>query len=182
MFTDLQKRKLIRYFHVLDSDRNGYLEKADFDQILRNLAELRGWKPGTAHFTALEAGVMSIFGNTVKHADKDGDGRCTLDEWFGMEEEVLGTPENFRLYSLDVAKGLFDVIDFDLDGEIGSQEWVNFFHAFCRLPVGAALESFTHLDKNGDGRLTKDEILELVREFHYSDDPAAPGNWLFGRW
>jgi hypothetical protein len=33
---------------------------------------------------------------------------------------------------------------------------------------------------NGQGFLTRDEIYARAHEFFNSDDPAAPGSWLFG--
>ncbi len=49
-----------------------------------------------------------------------------------------------------------------------------------RLPEDLAVEIFPKLDLNGDGGITKDELVELVQQFHGSDDPDAPGNLFFG--
>ena len=39
---------------------------------------------------------------------------------------------------------------------------------------------FQKLDLNENGTLSKEEILQLTREFFYSDDPDARGNWALG--
>jgi hypothetical protein len=35
-------------------------------------------------------------------------------------------------------------------------------------------------DADGDGKVTRDELLKNVEEFFYGEDPNAPGNWLVG--
>ena len=35
-------------------------------------------------------------------------------------------------------------------------------------------------DRDGDGYLVREELLQNVEEFYGSDDPGAPGNWLVG--
>ncbi|MGD1702846.1 hypothetical protein [Dapis sp. BLCC M229] len=42
------------------------------------------------------------------------------------------------------------------------------------------LGEFNQLYLNGDGGITKDELVEFVQQFHGSDDPDAPGNLFFG--
>jgi Ca2+-binding EF-hand superfamily protein len=40
--------------------------------------------------------------------------------------------------------------------------------------------NFSRLDLNGDGVISTDELVELVREWSFGEDPAAPGAFLFG--
>ncbi|MDX2392977.1 hypothetical protein NJL88_23500 [Streptomyces sp. DK15] len=39
---------------------------------------------------------------------------------------------------------------------------------------------FARIDKNHDGYLSVDELLDAVREYYTGDDEDAPGNLLFG--
>jgi Ca2+-binding EF-hand superfamily protein len=39
---------------------------------------------------------------------------------------------------------------------------------------------FRHLDLDGDGYLHQSEIVEYLRQFHFSNDPEAPGNRFYG--
>ncbi|MFC9295666.1 hypothetical protein ACFTWH_15175 [Streptomyces sp. NPDC057011] len=41
-------------------------------------------------------------------------------------------------------------------------------------------EAFSELDRNGDEVLSREEISTAVLEYFTSEEPDAPGNWLFG--
>ena len=53
MLTDLQKRKLAHLFTVMDANGNGRLEWADYERIAANMAETRGWEPGSERYDEL---------------------------------------------------------------------------------------------------------------------------------
>ncbi|MFD6877298.1 MULTISPECIES: hypothetical protein [unclassified Streptomyces] len=40
--------------------------------------------------------------------------------------------------------------------------------------------AFAKLDTDGDGTLGREEIRRATEEYYTSEDPTAPGNWLFG--
>jgi Ca2+-binding EF-hand superfamily protein len=71
------------------------------------------------------------------------------------------------------------IFDRDHDGRINLDDWQLFFRT-----TGVAEEhfatAFDKLDRDGNGYLTIDEIAAAGREFYGSDDPDAPGNWLYG--
>jgi Ca2+-binding EF-hand superfamily protein len=41
--------------------------------------------------------------------------------------------------------------------------------------------AFAALDLDGDGVLSREELLRAARDYYTSDDPSAIGNLLFGR-
>jgi hypothetical protein len=42
------------------------------------------------------------------------------------------------------------------------------------------LDAFRRLDRDGSGKITKEEFRTAITEFYLSDDENAPGNWLLG--
>jgi Ca2+-binding EF-hand superfamily protein len=76
-------------------------------------------------------------------------------------------------------KLVFDVFDGDGNGTICEAEWASFLKVHNVSPIYAQFV-FPAIDLNQDGRLSKAELLTLLREFYFSDEPATPGNFLFG--
>ncbi|MGW1438643.1 hypothetical protein ACWD7M_25760 [Streptomyces griseus] len=50
-----------------------------------------------------------------------------------------------------------------------------------QISAPEALESFTKLDTDGDGTISRHEFIRAVREYFLSHDPHAPGSVFFGR-
>jgi juvenile hormone diol kinase len=179
MLTDLLQRKFTRYFNVLDYDHNGVIEQEDFENIALTLAQMRNWAAGSPEHQACRAGLMSIWQHLQQFADTSQDGRISLEEWLKNEEDAIATAENYAKYVTPVAAGLFDAVDENGDGVISVQEYRNFFKGF-RIDPDLADDVFARLDVDGDGQLSKEELLQHVYDLHCSNDPAAPGNWILG--
>ncbi len=74
---------------------------------------------------------------------------------------------------------IFEVVDLDENGLIDRREWKNLFQVY-NLPVVYSDSTFTQLDSDEDGFLSRQEILSLLQEFYFSDEPSALGNYMFG--
>src|SRR5262245_27991689 len=61
MLSPLQKAKLTRLFAVLDGDQDQKLERSDYEQIVANLAKIRGWQRGSLEYNVLEALYLRIW-------------------------------------------------------------------------------------------------------------------------
>jgi Ca2+-binding EF-hand superfamily protein len=179
MLSDLRRRKFTNYFSVLDRSGNGKLGEADLEHIVEGVTAVRGLAPGSEEYAAMEGAIMATWTHLMEHADQGGDGGVTLDEWLATLEDTAADDEKYATYVTPFAGGVIALLDLDDDGVVGLSEYQRFFEIFGISPAGAE-EAFSHLDVRGDGRVTTDEALERVREFHCSDDPDAPGNWLFG--
>jgi len=79
----------------------------------------------------------------------------------------------------DQAATIVEMTDHDRDGRIAEADFVTNLRAYGQgeEPARAA---FKKLDRDGDGHLSKEELLAAVEEFFFSEDPAARGNWLIG--
>ena len=65
-------------------------------------------------------------------------------------------------------------------GKITLEEYGEWMRAFRVEEQIITDDVFQKLDVNGDGTLSLEETLQLTREFFYSDDPDARGNWALG--
>ena len=177
--TELQRVKQIHYFNVLDYDGDGFLEKQDFLDVADRLAKMRGYDDGSSRHSAVRQEILRMWTNARALSGAEGKTRITLEEWLAHEQEVLDSSVLIQSYVQGIARVIFDVLDADSDGVISEEEYRTFFRAFQDNAEGAD-RAFQKLDVDDTGHLTREDFLDLVTEFHLSDDPDARGNWLFG--
>ncbi|MCA9791386.1 MAG: EF-hand domain-containing protein [Candidatus Eremiobacteraeota bacterium] len=183
--TELQKRKLIHMFELLDVDGNGFLEFADFQAVIETLAQERGLEPNSAGYRRLFGNNRRIWKGLFK-CDLNGDGQISLPEWLAYhiqaivaDEEAGISPAGLTTAIDSIARYFYELMDMDGDGQIQREDYRYFCEAHG-IPDETVEESFQQLDRDGNGTLSLDEVVTLVREFYTSDDPMAPGNWFFG--
>jgi len=179
MLTDLQKKKLTRYFRVYDVDDNGTISLQDFERVAENVRALHGVDPLSPAHTGLRAGFMLRWNALATSADQDKDGRVDLDEWLSYWDGVLGDEARYEAEIATVTERLFEVFDTDEDGVLGADEFCNFYGVYG-LKSALARQVFMDLDEDGDGRVTREELMAMAHQFYRGDDPDAPGNRLFG--
>ncbi len=179
MLSDLQTRKLTRYFEVYDVDDDGRVQQSDFERILENIRVLHGQGDGSPAYRSLREAYLARWGALRAAADGDGDGGVDLDEWLGYWAGALSDDARYEAEAEAIADRLFAVFDLDEDGRIGAGEFEGFYGVFG-LAVELARTVFEALDADGDGAITRDELLDLSREFYRGSDAGAAGNLLFG--
>jgi Ca2+-binding EF-hand superfamily protein len=180
MLTDLQKRKLTRFFNVWDANGDGVITTKDSEQVFQNLAELQDLKPGSPERETLYSGFMAYQNHFIQAVDVDESGSVTLEEWLAYHEKMLQDEASFAGSVLTVIEAMFELMDRNGDGIITLEEYGEWMRAFRIEEQDITEKVFQKLDLDRDGAVSKKEMLELTREFFYSDDPDAPGNWALG--
>ncbi|MCP4604462.1 MAG: hypothetical protein GY847_28725 [Proteobacteria bacterium] len=178
MLTDLQTKKLTALFNVYDIDGDSYLELKDIQAVISNLSSVRGWAADSAEYQALEQKYLVMWQNQVQMFDIDQDNRISLDEHLQFHANIFAAGQ-YEEFINALAGFVFDVFDSSGDGLITLAEFKGFYKAY-NLAESEAEQVFPQLDLDGSGEISKDEMLQLVRDFHLSDDPKVAGNWLFG--
>lgn len=181
MLSELQISKLERFFYILDYDRNGVIEKEDFTGIAENLCILWRIKEGEEKYDI----IQKRFEDGWSHFNlfvNNNDGKANWDHWIDFAEKVIinGDEDIFGHYVDEFVGEIFDNFDADNDGYIDLDEYIDLLVGY-RIEVRAAAKSFRKLDRNRDDLISRGELIRAVKEFFRSDDPEAPGNWLFGR-
>ena len=184
MLGELQTRKLERKFHIFDANGDGYVQRDDFDLIIANLLALRGLSADSEAGKAVSAQYEDYWQTLQQFADVNQDQQVNLEEWMTYHaaaldfEQVLATEGeegNLRPF----AEVLFQMLDANDDGQISGDEYCEFLQAY-KVDEGTARQTFEHLDPQGLGYLTLDQLFTLVDQFYGSNEPDAAGNWLFG--
>lgn len=183
MLTPLQRAKQIHYFRLVDVDKDGYVTASDWAEIGRNLASMRNLKRGTPEHDAVMATMGTIWANLGPYSS-DPEGRVVSEaDWLRFEEErvVYCDDEWYEIYVNTIVRGVFSLLDTDRDNAIDQGDYLDLAMSFWVKPRHA-VEAFVKMDEDGDGRIFLEDFLDHVLAFHRSNDPDAPGNWLFGRW
>lgn len=178
--TQLQADKLTHYFRLVDIDGDGYVTASDWAEVARNLASLRGLKQYTPEYDAIVAVMGTIWGRLVHYAANQT--KASLAEWLAHEEAhaISSSDEEYESYVNTITRGVFRLLSGDT-GRFGFDEYMDLVISFW-VPPQQAIEAFERMDTEGKGYLSEEEFVYRVYEFHRSDDPEAPGNWLFGSW
>jgi len=178
MLTDLQKQKLTRYFGVYDVDDDGTISVADFERVLENVRALHDVETSSSVQQGLRDAYLLRWSALAASADKDRDGNVDLQEWLEYWDGVLEDEARYLVEIVSVTELLFEVFDTDEDGVLGADEFCNFYGVYG-LKSALARQVFLDVDADGDGKVTRQELVAMAHEFYHGNDPAAPGNRLF---
>lgn len=180
MLDDLLEQKAAYYFDLIDEDGNGLIEVSDFALRAQRLAETQG-RTGEEQREGLRQKVLAWWEHICTVADFDGDARISLPEWWAYWQSIRHGVDRGDVNTLRTleraARGTLQAIDRDGTGWITEEEYADWLAAWG---VEDSTEAFRRLDRGGKGFLTQADLIVAVQEFYLSDDPAAPGNALYG--
>ena len=176
--TDIQQTKILHLFNVLDHDGNGILEQEDFELVSDAICDIRELASNSTERLNMGIKAHGIFVQVLKDLQKDT-AIIRKEEWIKFfERQILSRSED---YIANVSSYLFSIFDQDSDGFIDEKEYLDMFKAYG-LYTAQAKKAFDLLDLNGDGKLSKQEVVKAFEEFFFAKDEKAPGNWIFGDW
>lgn len=179
MLSELQQQKFIKLFSMYDASANGHLDRKDFEAIVNKAARIKNWSSRSAKYQTLLYKYMDKWDGLEKTACNNKKHQVTLPSWLDYHEALLGDGDRYEAQVKELMEIIFDVFDVDGNGEISADEWAEFLSLYNISPVYAAF-IFPKIDQDQDGCLSKTDLLELIRQFYYSDDPQSPGNLMFG--
>jgi len=175
-----RERKLRKRFRLRDTDQDGYLTWDDFEATARQLVEGFALSPDAPRSRAVMDTYREFWQQFLVPMDTDGDGRVSEQEYLAAFAGGLMSDSSFdRVYRphLDAVVRLADT---DGDGVLSHAEFGRLMSMYGAAEVDVTAE-FDKADTNGDGQLSTDEILAVVRGFFLDDDTDTPGSRLFGK-
>jgi Ca2+-binding EF-hand superfamily protein len=177
--TEFQIIKMTNLFNLLDADKNGKIQKDDFDLILSRISILLDLDVESSEFQKLRERYDQRWNKISEYADTNKDGLVTFKEWIDYCKVVLSSEEEYNNHITHIVNFVFDLLDEDGNGGISINELKMFYDAYGLDPK-IANQTFPILDLNSDGKITIDELNILCGQFHKSNDKKDPGNHFFG--
>lgn len=164
-------------FYRFDLGKDGLVGEDDFTSLGQQVAEQLECAQGSAPATQIVQAFINLWQAYGKAADRNGDNTISFDD-FEARAAFLQTPAA-REKAVGMNIALFAAIDTDGDGRLSMQEYAAFLKPIG-ISTAEAETAFQHLDRDGDGFISDDELAVDLWEYWHSDDRSAPGNWFFG--
>jgi hypothetical protein len=171
-------RKLALGFYRLDLTKDGLLSQDDFESLGQHVAEQLQLAQGSAPAAQIGRAFMNLWEAYYQPADTDGDHAVSFDEFVAAHEARVQSPDA-RARGVGVNAAVFGALDTDSDGRLALPEYAAFLKALG-VSTAEAETAFRHLDRDGDGFLSDEELAVDSWEYWNAEDRSAPGNWFLG--
>jgi hypothetical protein len=163
-----------------DQNGDGTLEPADALALAARIVAYIGEPFGSTKAQRLFKSFETFWGHMSAKMDANNDGKVTPDEWRkGMRKAFAEDKRGFEEGLRPLAEAVFALCDKDGNGQVSEKEFHAFQRAFGSSEANSKL-AFQKLDRDKSGHLSVQELLKAWQEYYTSEDPNAPGNWLFG--
>lgn len=184
MLSELRKKKMVHLFNLYDLNNDGFISlEDDFVRFLDVLVGAGYLESASEKYNRMRSESVALWNDLRDHADKNRDERVNLNEWLtwhnALDEKVeAGATFPFEQYFAT----MFSIMDMDGTGYVTPDEYQLLLKLYdVRIEDREAQEIFAALDRDDDGRLSREEVAEINANYWYSEDEDAPDNLLFGR-
>ncbi len=179
--TNFLERKLVRRFRAHDHDGNGFLQRHDFERAAVRMAEEFGHGPDSPARQKLVEISLGLWEHMQKVADLNTDGRISLNEYrAAFAAGMLETPETFHQNYVPYINAVLDIADIDRDGKLTVSDEVRWMGSLMNVPEQVCRDAFSRIDKDKDGFITVDDLVETIRGYYFDESADSPGHWLLG--
>jgi Ca2+-binding EF-hand superfamily protein len=175
--SELWTTKLTGAFRSFDTDGDGYITAADLDADKAGVAAALNTDTDSDAYAAFEEGYKVWTDQMFADLDKDGDAQISLDEFLSFYSEA--STEALADMCERYCSALLGMADADSDDRLSHEEYVRWAMAEGGASEADAEAAFSAIDANGNGYVSKDDLVRSMVEFTVSVE-EAPGNELFG--
>ncbi|MFY0601247.1 MAG: EF-hand domain-containing protein [Cyclobacteriaceae bacterium] len=184
MLTPFQSAKLSYLFNLLDLNGNNILQLNDFAELAESVRKKLDYEEAGKEHTAIAQKSVKFFHKLLKDIPNPGYQVINREEWLDFFSKNLvskGDEDTVDEWVDLLLAFLFGMFDENHDGYISISEYQDIF-AIYGMDESFSKQAFDKIDVNGDGKLSRYELIPAIETFLISDNPQEPGNWVFGNW
>jgi len=166
-------KKMKSFFRRVNVSDNGQMAQHDFEVLADRYVSLG--KLSEAKAKQMRTKLDKIWNDIFKPQTTNGvlDEASFIQALKNSEDKVHESAKVF--YSM-----WFDVMDLDDKGVITEEEFSLFLKVFRVDSKKDAQDAFKAVDKNKNGKITREEFITTGCEFSMSNDESLPSKYVFG--
>ncbi|UGT44238.1 patatin-like phospholipase family protein [Nocardia yamanashiensis] len=178
--SDFVRAKLAKFFELLDTDRDGRIDAADYSAVADRVCLAFGHPVDSHTGRRLRTTFADLWTGLCRTAGVTLETPMTADDFVHALGALSTNPAAYDATVLPAVAAILTAADHDRDSVLNTVELATLLTAFGvgRDEIGTAA---LRLDTNNDGVLSFDELDEAFRDYFTTDEPGAAGNLLFGR-
>jgi DHA1 family tetracycline resistance protein-like MFS transporter len=158
--TKQRQRKMKKLFDLFDHNKNGVIDRIDFQDGFQAIADIKGWTPDSSDYWIVNSFWVGLHNKMQNLMDTNGDGIITMDEW---QEYMTSRLDH------DFADSLTKLIDIDANGEDSLKRLRRLYDNYKieRNQNKAVAEEW---DINSFAHISQEEISEIIDRYMYNDE------------
>ena len=168
---DFWWKKLMKAMSVVDTNKDGFISKADFDMVMERYREMGS---SEAHLKKLDQSYVALR-QVLGVVDETS--KLTYEETIENFGKAIVSSTTEQLATFITAH--FETIDSDGNGEISFEEWTNLYKA-VGINTDFARAAFHAMDTNGDGVVSREEFYAFGKEYFFSAEDKLKSSILYG--
>nr|WP_042191104.1 EF-hand domain-containing protein [Kibdelosporangium sp. MJ126-NF4]CEL19845.1 Calerythrin (Calcium-binding protein) [Kibdelosporangium sp. MJ126-NF4]CTQ97069.1 Calerythrin (Calcium-binding protein) [Kibdelosporangium sp. MJ126-NF4] len=167
MTTAVKNERLRKRFAKWDVNGNGRIERSDYEAEANRIINAFGEDPASPQARAVTQAFVGMFEYLANKAGVGPNGSMNEDQFIGViEAEIFQQGDaGFNRVVRPTIASIVGLCDTDGDGEVDQREFSRWLNAIGVEPSAAA-EAFRTIDADNSGKLTVDELVHAVREYH----------------
>lgn len=166
--TDPITTEFEKLFDALDTNHDNTLEWEDYHRLVNAFTHAYQLGSDDPRAVSLKVCYEMFWMELLRHANSDGY-RVAKQEFVQALQATAVDTSRFNMVE-GLPHALFDIADADGGNTLSKDEFLRFTKAIGGTEQ-RALQAFTQLDKDGDGVISRQDVIDSFREFMLNPGP-----------